>query len=174
VTTSNDELAEIVRALANYGSSKKYVNDYQGLNSRLDEIQAAFLNIKLKYLDAENQQRREIAQYYNEHLLVPGIILPSIPNQNCEIRNLTSHVFHLFIIRTTNRDKLQIYLAEQGIETLIHYPIPPHKQLAYKKWNELSLPITEKIHNEALSLPISPVMQEAEFVKIVNCIRLFR
>ncbi|HPO55885.1 MAG TPA: DegT/DnrJ/EryC1/StrS family aminotransferase [Ignavibacteriaceae bacterium] len=165
VSTNDDELANIVRALGNYGSRQKYVNEYQGLNSRLDEIQAAFLDVKLKYLDKENQMRREIAQYYCDHIKNDKIVLP---NQAFikPINQSLNHVWHLFVIRTKERDKLQKYLSDNGIQTLIHYPIPPHKQSAYKAWNCLSLPITEKIHNEVLSLAISPVMKDAE-VKIV-------
>jgi len=166
VTTNDDKLAFVIRALANYGSNKKYQNDYKGLNSRLDEIQAAFLDVKLKYLDAENQRRREIAQYYCENIKNHKIILP-IPNSQFVIRNCPAHVWHIFIIRTANRDRLQTYLTENGIQTLVHYPIPPHKQLAYKEWSKLSFPITEQIHNEVLSLPISPVMTNDEVKKIV-------
>lgn len=174
VTTNNDELAGIVRALANYGSNKKYVNDYQGLNSRLDEIQAAFLDVKLKYLDAENQRRREIAQYYCENINHPDIILPLSPseiqNPKFKIRNIESHVWHLFVIRSTERDILQSYLAENGIQTLIHYPIPPHKQNAFKEWNAMSFPITTQIHNEVLSLPFSSVINNSGVAYIIQSI----
>lgn len=174
VTTNDEQLAGIVRALGNYGSRVKYVNDYQGLNSRLDEIQAAFLDIKLKYLDLENQHRQEIAQFYCENIKHPEVILPA---GNCFFQPSTfnlqlSHVWHLFVIRHTNRDKLQIHLTKNGIQTLIHYPVPPHKQLAFKEWNGNSLAITERIHSEALSLPISPVitLKEAEkVVRVMNC-----
>ncbi|HSW67431.1 MAG TPA: DegT/DnrJ/EryC1/StrS family aminotransferase [Bacteroidales bacterium] len=176
VTTNDDELARVVRALANYGSAKKYVNDYQGLNSRLDEVQAAFLDVKLKYLDAENQRRREIAQYYCENITHPDITLPwSRDNFILYPLSFTlPHVWHLFVIRTKHRDKLQHYLTENGIQTLIHYPIPPHKQLAYKEWNALSFPITEKIHREVLSLPMSPVMNTDEVEKVVQIINDFK
>lgn len=167
VTTNNDQLSEIVRALGNYGSKQKYINNYQGLNSRLDEIQAAFLDVKLKHIDAENQRRRKIAQYYCDNIKNPAIILPN--NNNFPL----SHVWHLFIIRTTNREKLQTYLTENGIQTLIHYPIPLHKQMAYKEWNKLSLPITEKIHDEVLSLPISPVMTTDEVKKVTQIINAY-
>jgi dTDP-4-amino-4,6-dideoxygalactose transaminase len=163
VTTKDGQLAEVVRALGNYGSKQKYVNEYQGLNSRMDEIQAAFLSVKLKYLDAENQKRREIAQYYIENIKHPDIILPTL---NFEPSTLNSHVWHLFVIRHSNRDKLQKYLSENGIQTLIHYPIPPHKQLAYKEWNNLTFPVTEKTHREVVSIPISPVMTN-EGAKII-------
>lgn len=164
VTTKDDELAEVIRAIANYGSRQKYINEFQGLNSRMDEIQAAFLSVKLKYLDSENQRRREVAQYYCENIKHQEIILPTL---NFEPSTLNSHVWHLFVIRHPNRDHLQKYLTENGVQTLIHYPIPPHKQLAYGLWNGLSFPNTEKIHDEVLSLPMSPVLSENE-VKLVT------
>lgn len=163
VTTNDEKLATVIRALANYGSSKKYVNEFQGLNSRLDEIQAAVLRVKLKRLDVDNQRRREIAQYYCKNIINANIILPSF---SLSVSQSHSHIWHLFVIRTPQRDQLQQYLTENGIQTLIHYPIPPHKQLAYKEWNDFNFPITEKIHNEVLSLPISPMMTDEE-VKIV-------
>jgi dTDP-4-amino-4,6-dideoxygalactose transaminase len=171
ITTNDDELAEIVRALMNYGSNKKYVSEYQGLNSRLDEIQAAFLDIKLKYLDVENQHRHEIAKYYCKNINHPDIILPAQPsffNSEQQTTSNFSHVWHLFVIRTPYRENLKKYLADHGIETLIHYPIPPHKQKAYQYYNYLSLRATEKIHNEALSLPISPVLTDSEAEYIIN------
>lgn len=161
VTTSNEELASVIWALANYGSERKYVNKYQGLNSRMDEIQAAFLSVKLKYLDKENEIRRIIADYYLSHIKNENIILPAQP------QNRESHVRHLFVIRTKNRDKLQTYLTNNGIQTLIHYPIPPHKQECYKEWNNLNFPITEEIHRSELSLPISQVIETQEIEKIV-------
>lgn len=176
VTTDNDELAAVIRAIANYGSNKKYQNDYQGLNSRLDEIQAALLRVKLPRLDADNHRRKEIADYYCTHIKNDNIILP-IPSASWRIQflipNFLSHVWHLFVVRTSNRDKLQTYLAEKGIQSLIHYPIPPHKQLAYKELNELSFPITEQIHNEVLSLPISPVMKDLEVERVVDAVNGF-
>jgi dTDP-4-amino-4,6-dideoxygalactose transaminase len=175
VTTNDDQLAEIVRAMGNYGSKQKYVNDYQGLNSRLDEIQAAFLNVKLNHIDAENQRRREIAQYYCENIENPVIILPD--NNNSSLFTLhfsLSHIWHLFIIRCSQRDKLQKYLTEQGIQTLIHYPIPPHKQRAYKEWNGLIFPVTEQIHKEVLSLPVSPVLRDDEVKYITEALNAFR
>jgi dTDP-4-amino-4,6-dideoxygalactose transaminase len=170
VTTNDDELAACIRALANYGSDKKYVNRYQGLNSRLDEIQAALLRAKLPALDAENQRRREIAQYYAEHINNPNIVLPSIVHCTLPIENCLEHVWHLFVIRTRERERLQAYLTENGIQTLIHYPIPPHQQEAYKEWNTQSYPLTEQIHQEVLSLPISPVMSNKEILKITDLI----
>lgn len=168
VTTNDEELAKTIRALANYGSNQKYVNIYQGLNSRLDEIQAAVLDVKLKYIDLENKRRREIAEKYISGINNSNIILPESP------KNRDEHVWHLFVIRTSEREKLQDYLADNGIQTLIHYPIPPHKQEAYQELNMLNLPITEQIHDEVLSLPISPVMSgdEVEFViKMINNIQ---
>ncbi|MDY0198707.1 MAG: DegT/DnrJ/EryC1/StrS family aminotransferase [Tenuifilaceae bacterium] len=173
VTTNNEELAEAVRIIANYGSKIKYQNEYQGLNSRMDEIQAAFLDIKLKYLDAENQHRREIAKYYCENLKNPEIILPS--NDNFSLFTFHfSHVWHLFVIRTPNRNEIQKHLTNNGIQTLIHYPIPPHKQMAYKELNNLNFPITEKIHREVLSLPMSPIITKNEIERIVEVLNNFK
>lgn len=172
VTTDDDQLYDVIRALGNYGSRQKYINDYQGLNSRLDEIQAAVLRVKLKRLDADNKRRNEIAQYYCENIKNEDIILPKqliAPNFL-----LTDHVWHLFVIRTPNRDKLQQYLESKGIETLIHYPVPPHKQKAYNTWNGLQLPITEIIHREVLSLPISPVMKQEDIQYIVETVNSFQ
>ena len=174
VATNDDKLAAVVRAIANYGSSKKYVNDYQGLNSRMDELQAAFMTIKLKYLDAENQHRREIAQYYCENIKHPNITLPSINFKLSTLNFQLTHVWHLFVIRHPQRDKLQQYLAEHEIQTLIHYPIPPHKQRAYKDWNNLELPITEKIHNEVLSLPMSPTMKTEECDFVIEALNRYK
>lgn len=164
VTTNDDELAQQIRAIKNYGSYIKYQHLFKGINSRLDEIQAAVLNIKLKGLDKDNERRREIAKYYCENINNPLIILPQIYDNN-------AHVWHLFVIRTANRGALQKYLNKNNVQTVIHYPVPPHKQPAYREWNNLSHPITEKIHQEVISLPISPVMHEAEIndvIKIVN------
>ena len=165
VTTNNNELAEVIRALRNYGSHKKYYNLYKGFNNRLDEIQAAVLNVKLKYLDEENQRRREIAHYFCNNIKNNKIILP-IENSTLNIENSKDHVWHLFVIRTTEREKLQQYLTDNGVQTVIHYPVPPHKQPAYKEWNHLSFPVTEKIHNEVLSLPIGSHLldEDIEFV----------
>lgn len=163
VTTNNDELATVIKSLANYGSSKKYVCDYQGLNSRLDEIQAAVLNVKLKYLEQDTKRRKEIARIYINEIKNPRIVLPRVEDWN-------SHVFHLFVVRTKERDQFQGYLSENEVQTLIHYPIPPHKQTCYEKYNILSLPITEQIHNEVLSLPISQVMDDYEVEKVVKLI----
>jgi dTDP-4-amino-4,6-dideoxygalactose transaminase len=167
VTTDNDELATVIRALANYGSDKKYVNNYKGLNSRLDEIQAAILRVKLPRLDADNQRRREIAQYYINEIKNPEIKLP-IANNDTSVLNKQSSNWHVFIIRHPQRDKLQKYLLENGVQTLIHYPIPPHKQKAYKEWNDLIFPVSEKIHSEVLSLPISPELTNEEVFNIIR------
>ncbi|MBK1894415.1 DegT/DnrJ/EryC1/StrS family aminotransferase [Chryseobacterium paridis] len=164
VTTSNKELFETIRALGNYGSNQKYVNIYKGLNSRLDEIQAAVLDIKLKYIHEENDARREIAKRFIKEISNPKIILPENPSNEKE------HVWHVFVIRTENRDDLQTYLAEKGIHTIIHYPIPPHHQEAYKEMNMLSFPISEKIHREVLSLPISSVLRDEEIDTIIKAL----
>lgn len=167
VTTNDAELAAAVRALANYGSQKKYVFKYKGRNSRLDEIQAAILDAKLKHLDEDNAHRQEIGNYYYEHINNPQIKLPV---------HLTDeqNVYHVFPVLCERRDELQQYLADNGVQTLIHYPIPPHKQECYKEWNMLSLPVTEKIHNEELSLPISPVLSIEEAETIVRLLNNFQ
>ncbi len=173
VTTDDDELAAVVRALGNYGSTKKYVIDYQGLNSRLDEIQAAILRVKLARLDADNQKRRAVVAYYLENIKHPDIVLPKNSEVSSKVANDKSHVWHLFVVKYKHRDRLQSYLNESGIQTLIHYPIPPHKQKAYKKWSSFSLPITEIIHNEVLSLPISPVLLDEEISRVFTVINRF-
>ena len=175
VTTNDDELADVIRAIANYGSAQKYVNYYKGLNSRLDEIQAAILRTKLPRLDTDNQRRMEIARYYCENITHPEITLP-VEKEHFKLSTLNfklNHVFHLFVIRHPLRDELQKYLTAKGIQTLIHYPIPPHKQGAYREWNNLSFPLTEQIHNEVLSLPISQVLSDNEVEKIVDIINNF-
>ncbi|WP_069660400.1 DegT/DnrJ/EryC1/StrS family aminotransferase [Arcticibacter eurypsychrophilus] len=171
VTTNDKDLADAVRAISNYGSKIKYENIYQGLNSRIDEIQAAILKVKLQYLDRDNQNRRDIALKYCENIKNPDVILPFYKD-GLLIKNDTSYNGHLFIIRHPKRDALQKFFSDNNIQTMIHYPIPPHKQQAYKEWNNLSFPITEQIHREVLSLPISPVMtlEEVEKVcKVLNC-----
>ena len=159
VCTNDDDLAFKIRALANYGSHKKYENLYTGLNSRLDEIQAAFLSVKLKYLDEDNNKRKNIANFYLQNIKNENIILPS---------NKFDHVWHLFVVRSKFRDDLQKYLNEHDIQTIIHYPIPPHKQKCYKELNNLSLPITEQIHKEVLSLPISPIMTQDQAKQVID------
>jgi dTDP-4-amino-4,6-dideoxygalactose transaminase len=166
VTTKDEELARVIRALANYGSSQKYVNQYQGLNSRMDEIHAAFLNVKLPYVDVEIANRREVANYYLDHIKNPKIILPNTGLED-------EHVWHLFVIRTSMRDELQAYLQENNIQTLIHYPIPLYKQKCYSNMIDINFPITDQIHNEVLSLPISPVMTNEEVQKVVKVINNF-
>lgn len=163
VTTNNEELFNKIKAIANYGSDRKYHHIYKGVNSRLDEIQAAVLDIKLKHLDSDNNKRREISKYYRENIKNSKIILPETYDEK-------SHVWHIFAVRTKNRDEFQKYLTEKGIQTIIHYPTPPHKQGAYKEWNNLSFPITEEIHNTILSLPISPVMTDSEIEKVVEVV----
>lgn len=166
VTTNDETLAKVIKGLRNYGSHKKYQNLFKGLNSRLDDIQAAFLNVKLKYAEKEILKRRTIANFYLKNIKNSKIVLPKIINEK-------SHVWHLFVIRTKERNILQNFLSNEGIQTLIHYPIPPHKQVAYKEFNHLNLPITEKIHNEVLSLPISPVHTLEEIEYIVKAINKF-
>lgn len=166
VTTNDEQLAVAIRALANYGSSKKYVFKYQGRNSRLDEIQAAVLRVKLRYLDAEINARREVAKYYLNNITNPFVVLPQITDWD-------AHVFHLFPVRCNKRDELQAYLKEHDVQTVIHYPIPPHKQECYREWNSLSFPITELIHREELSLPMSPVMSMNEIDTVVRLINEF-
>lgn len=166
VTTKDPELAKVIRTLANYGSAQKYVNQYQGLNSRMDEMQAAFLNVKLKYVDKESVSRQEIASYYLENIKNKNVLLP-------QVAVVEEHVWHLFVIRTKNRDELQKFLQDRGIQTLIHYPIPPHKQACYSKFQNLVLPLTEQIHDEVLSLPISPVMTLDEISLVCTAINSF-
>lgn len=166
VTTNDPELAAAVRALANYGSQKKYVFKYTGRNSRLDEIQAAVLDVKLKYLVEDNAHRKEVAKYYIENIKNPLITLPdTLPYE--------SNAFHLFPILCEKRDELQKYLDENGVGTVIHYPIPPHKQECYKEWNHMSFPITEYIADHELSLPIGPSISFDEVVKVIRLINGF-
>ncbi|MDR6543214.1 dTDP-4-amino-4,6-dideoxygalactose transaminase [Acinetobacter bereziniae] len=171
VTTNDEKLAQMLRALRNYGSHEKYKNLVPGVNSRLDEIHAAMLDVKLKFLDQEIEHRRKIASLYLEKINNPLIELP-LSNINAE--KYQQHVWHLFVIRTEHRDTLQKYLAENGVQTLIHYPIPPHKQQAYKEWNNLSYPISEKIHSEVLSLPIGPTLSLDNAKKVVQLCNSFK
>lgn len=182
VTTNDDNLALVIRALANYGTIEKYVHKYKGINSRLDEIQAAVLRIKLPRLDLDNQNRREIAEYYLDHIANPDIILPHTGNkdsgtaatfQQISCRKNLEHVWHLFVIRHSFRDKLQNYLTDNDIQTLIHYPVPPHRQNAYRDLKGLNLPVTEQIHRDVLSLPISQVMPMNEVDRIVDILNRF-
>ncbi|MBF0318706.1 MAG: DegT/DnrJ/EryC1/StrS family aminotransferase [Nitrospirae bacterium] len=160
VTTNDEALYHTVAALRNYGSEIKYVNMIKGTNSRLDELHAAMLRVKLCRLDADNEARRRIAAYYRKHITNKEIIIPSVDGES-------SHVWHLFVIRTKKRDSLIDFLRGRGIHVLIHYPIPPHKQKAFPQCNVLSLPVTEQIHSEVLSLPISPVLREDEAERVV-------
>nr|AXY99957.1 qdtB [Proteus penneri] len=172
ITTNNSQLAEVLFALRNYGSHKKYQNLYQGVNSRLDEIQAAMLRVKLKYLDHETITRQQIALTYLKNINNPLISLPlSVENYKSNIEN---HVWHLFVIKTKYRDLLSKYLTSKNIATMIHYPTPPHKQNAYKEWNNYYLPETEKLHKEVLSIPLSPVLSNEEIQYITDALNEFK
>lgn len=166
VTTNDPQLADVVRALGNYGSQKKYVFKYIGRNSRLDEVQAAVLDVKLKYLDECNNRRKEIARYYINNISNSKIILPVISDWN-------QHVFHIFTVRCKEREALQKYLEENGVQTNIHYPIPPHKQECYGEWNSINLPVTELLHDQELSLPMSPMLSIEEAMEVVRIINTF-
>ncbi|MDR2781995.1 MAG: DegT/DnrJ/EryC1/StrS family aminotransferase [Holosporaceae bacterium] len=167
ITTNDDELAEKIIALRNYGSHVKYKNLYKGFNSRLDEIQAAVLDVKLRYLDDDNMYRRKISQCYRENIKNDQIVLPKIYDE-------MAHVWHAFVVLVKEREKFQNYLTEEGVQTVIHYPIPPHKQQAYVEWNDFSFPITEKIHSEAISIPISPVMSDIEVEKVLSVLNAYK
>jgi len=171
VTTNDEELAQMLRALRNYGSYEKYKNLVPGVNSRLDEIQAAMLNVKLNFLDQEIEHRRKIANLYLEKIKNPLIKLPS---SDINAEEFQQHVWHLFVIKTEHREALQKYLVDHGVQTLIHYPIPPHKQQAYKEWNNLSYPISEQIHAEVLSLPIGPTLNLEDAEKITQLCNTFK
>ena len=167
VTTDDDQLADIIRSLGNYGSSRKYVFDYVGRNSRLDEMQAALLRVKLRHLDADNERRRQIARRYEQGISNPLITLPA---RTADAEN----VYHLLPIFTPRRDALQQYLCEHGVETLVHYPIPPHQQRCYGEWHHLSLPITERISREELSLPMSPALGDDEVDEVIRLVNEFK
>jgi dTDP-4-amino-4,6-dideoxygalactose transaminase len=172
VSTNDTELANVIRSLANYGSIEKYIHNYQGLNSRLDEIQAAVLRVKLKKLEEDNTKRRNIAAYYLDNIKNDAVILPSLPlNEKAE--HFEEHVWHLFVLKSNFRDNLHGYLAKNGVQTLIHYPVPPHKQNAYEKLNELDFPITEELSKQVLSLPISPVMSASEYNQVVETVNSY-
>ena len=171
ITTNDAELAQILKALRNYGSHEKYKNLFVGVNSRLDEIQAAMLDVKLKHLDAEVNHRRTIAKMYLEGIKNPEL---SLPLSEVDASQYAQHVWHLFVIRSKKREALQQYLAENGVQTLIHYPIPPHKQQAYKEWNDLSYPISEKIHDEVMSLPMGPTLSLEDVEKVIQLCNEFR
>ncbi len=165
VTTNDPELAGIITQLKNYGQEKKYISRYKGFNSRLDELQAAFLNVKLPHLDKANEKRRQNALLYLKNIKQSNIVLPVFDEK--------SHVYHQFAIRTRRRDELKTYLANHGIETMIHYPVPPHKQQAYSEWQNLHLPITEQIHREILSLPVRENLTGDEINYIIEKINKF-
>jgi dTDP-4-amino-4,6-dideoxygalactose transaminase len=166
VTTHDGELAEAVRALRNYGSQVKYENVYRGINSRLDELQAAVLTVKLKYLDAENERRRHIADYYLANISNRQLILPSAATRE-------GHVWHVFVVRTKRRAEFQQHLEECGIDTIVHYPIAPHRQPAYREWNAQTYPLTEEIHRTALSVPVDITMTGAEMRRVVDACNSF-
>lgn len=166
ITTNDPQLAETLKALRNYGSHEKYKNLFKGVNSRLDEIQAAILSVKLKHLDSHTELRRKVIGKYLEKVKNPAIKLPHVSHP-------LQHVWHLFVVRTASRSKLQDHLKTKGIQTLVHYPIPPHKQEAYKEYNHLSLPLTEKIHDEVLSLPLSPVMIDSDIEQVIAGLNSF-
>jgi dTDP-4-amino-4,6-dideoxygalactose transaminase len=172
VTTNDDELAQTIRALGNYGSHKKYENLYQGVNSRLDEIQAAMLRVKLKHLDVETQRRKEIALAYAKGIKNPIFSQPISADNT--LSSLESHVFHLYVIRTVAREATQTHLAKTSVQTLIHYPIPPHQQRAYSQWSEKTYPLTEAMHQQVLSLPISPVMTDDQVSTVIAACNSFK
>lgn len=167
VTTDDEQLADVVRTLANYGSNKKYVFKYEGINSRMSEIDAAVLRVKLRYLDEDNARRRQVAEYYYENISNPQLTLPARISKE-------ENVYHQFPVFCERRDELQAHLASHGIQTMIHYPIPPHKQECYSRWNFLTYPITERIHAQELSLPMSQVVTEVETEEVVKAVNGFR
>jgi dTDP-4-amino-4,6-dideoxygalactose transaminase len=167
ITTDDDELLDVLSALRNYGSHEKYKNKYKGVNSRLDEIQAAMLRVKLQHLSNETKSRQDKAKKYLEGINNPFIELPKVINAE-------GHVWHLFVIKTTQRQKLANYLAEHGIQSLIHYPTPPHKQEAYEEWQDNSYPISEQIHRQVLSLPMSPVLSSNEIISIIELVNNYK
>lgn len=166
IATNDEQLAETARAIANYGSHKKYINIYRGVNSRLDEIQAAALHVKLQHLDDDNERRREIAAKYISDITNPMVTLPVADKEG-------NHVYHIFAVTSPQRDKLQQYLTEAGIETLIHYPIPPHKQHALREYSHIVLPVTERIHAQELSLPCHPAMSDSDVMRVINAVNSF-
>ncbi|MFM5019583.1 DegT/DnrJ/EryC1/StrS family aminotransferase [Aeromonas rivipollensis] len=167
VTTNDDELAQTLKALRNYGSHKKYENLYQGVNSRLDEIQAAMMRVKLPYLEKETARRQEIARLYRAGINNPLVTLPQVETES-------AHVWHLFVLRTEVREPLQQWLTRQGVQTLIHYPIPPHKQQAYSQFRDCQLPLTEQIHQQVLSLPMDPTMSDEAVAKVIDAVNGFK
>ncbi|WP_323957711.1 DegT/DnrJ/EryC1/StrS family aminotransferase [Aeromonas caviae] len=185
ITTNNDELAQTLKALRNYGSHKKYENLYQGVNSRLDEIQAAMLRVKLRHLEAETARRQQIAAMYCEGINNPRIALPlnvafttnnsqlTTNNSTLSIQHYKQHVWHLFVVRCENREALQQHLTDNGVQTLIHYPIPPHKQQAYRQYAEMQLPLTEQIHQQVLSIPLDPTMSDEAVQQVIAAMNEF-
>lgn len=186
ITTNNDELAQTLKALRNYGSHKKYENLYQGVNSRLDEIQAAMLRVKLRHLVAETARRQQIATMYCEGINNPHIVLPlnaaafathdsrfTSNDSPFTIQHYKQHVWHLFVVRCENRAAVQQHLADNGIQTLIHYPIPPHKQQAYQQYANMQLPLTEQIHQQVLSIPLDPTMSDEAVKQVIAAMNEF-
>ena len=172
VTTNDDQLAETLRALRNYGSHEKYKNLFQGTNSRLDEIQAAMLSVKLKHLDTETAHRRKVADAYIQGINNTAVTLPLTLNASPLTRE--NHVWHVFVIRCEQREALQKHLLEHGIQTLIHYPIPPHQQQAYKEWNMDSYPVSELIHQQVMSLPMGPTVTDEQVAQVIAAINTFK
>lgn len=172
ITTNDDDLAKVIRALSNYGSHKKYENLYQGVNSRLDEIQAAMLSVKLKHLDTEIAHRRKVADAYIQGINNTAVTLPLTLNSSPLTRE--NHVWHVFVIRCEQREALQKHLLEHGIQTLIHYPIPPHQQQAYKEWNMHSYPVSELIHQQVMSLPMGPTVTDEQVAQVIAAINAFK
>ncbi|WP_412503571.1 DegT/DnrJ/EryC1/StrS family aminotransferase [Shewanella indica] len=178
ITTNNDELAQTLKALRNYGSHKKYENLYQGVNSRLDEMQAAMLRVKLRHLEAETARRQQIAAMYCEGINNPYIVLPldsrfTSNDSPLTIQHYKQHVWHLFVVRCENREALQQHLGDKGIQTLIHYPIPPHKQQAYLQYAEMHLPLTEQINQQVLSIPLDPTMSDVAVKQVIAAMNEF-
>ncbi|WP_356724566.1 DegT/DnrJ/EryC1/StrS family aminotransferase [Paenibacillus sp. JJ-223] len=168
ITTNDEVLYKQIMALRNYGSHRKYENLYKGYNSRLDELQAPILSEKLKWLEQDNERRREVASYYSKNIINPEVILPTVQHSP------KSHVWHLFVVRVNDREHFMDYMNRNGIQTMIHYPIPPHKQEAYEEWNDLTYPISEQIHAEVVSLPISPVIEIEEVERVVEVVNEYR
>ena len=170
VTTNNIALADTIRSISNYGSKIKYENELKGVNSRLDELQASVLRVKLKRLNEDNERRRNIAELYSKHINNDHVILPTLDDS---LPDRLSHVWHLYVVRSKHRNSLSSHLEANGIQTIIHYPIPPHRQVAFSEWENCSLPITDLIHDQVLSLPISPVMDKSEVESVINAVNSF-
>lgn len=166
ITTNDNLLTEVIRSLANYGTETKYINKYKGFNSRLDEMQAAILSVKLKYLLEDTEYRQKLGNLYLKGIVNNQIVLPSVDI-------ISEHTFHLFVIRSAKRDELRDFLFKRGIETQVHYPVPPHKQKSYEEWNNLSFPNTERIHKEVLSLPLNTALTISEATEVIDCVNKF-